>query len=61
MKIKTFLTRFGLVFAVTFAANALAVYLWNVIAHGQGAFEWETSFRFAVILGIVLPLARVIK
>ena len=34
------------------------VYLWNLIAHGQGAFNWGLSFTFAVIVGIILPVTR---
>ena len=58
MKIKQFLIRFVITFALVFVVNAIVVYLWNLIAHGQGAFDWETSFRFAIILGIVLPIIR---
>ncbi|MCD6391299.1 MAG: hypothetical protein J7L92_04840 [Dehalococcoidia bacterium] len=58
MKIKRFLIDCAVVFAVTFVVAALVTYLWNLIAHGQSAVDWETSFRFAVILGIALPVAK---
>ena len=66
MKIKDFLIRFAitfpLAFITTFVSNAIVVYLWNLIAHGQGVFEWDTAFRFAIMLGItlgiVLPIVR---
>ena len=58
MKIKRFLIHFVIVFAVTFVVNAIVVYLWNLIMHGQGAFDWGLSFTLAVIVGIVLPLIR---
>jgi len=58
MKIKSFLIGFVTTFAVTLVVAAIATYLWNLIAHGQSAVDWETSFRFAIILGIALPVAR---
>ena len=36
------------------------VYLWNLIAHGQGTFYWGLSFTLAVIVGIFLPVTRAI-
>ena len=59
MRVKRFLIDFALVFAVTFVVAAIVTYLWNLIAHGQSAVDWETSFRFAIILGIALPVARI--
>ena len=56
MKIKRFLINFLIVFTVALVVNVIVVYLWNLIAHGQGSFDWETPFRFAIILGIILPI-----
>lgn len=56
MKIKRFLIDFLIVFTVAFVVNLIVVFLWNLIAHGQGSFEWETPLRFAIILGIILPI-----
>jgi uncharacterized membrane protein YagU involved in acid resistance len=58
MKIKKFLIQFVIVFAVTFVANAIVVYVWNLVQHGEGTFNWGLSFTLAVILGIVLPIIR---
>jgi len=58
MKIKKFLIQFVIVFAVTFVVNAIVVYVWNLVQHGEGAFNWGLSFTLAVILGIVLPIIR---
>jgi len=58
MKIKRFLIQFVIVFTVITVVNTIVVYLWNLVAHGQGVFDWETSFRFAIILGIALPIIR---
>ncbi len=56
MKIKKFLIHFLIAFAITFVVNAIVVYLWNLIRHGEGAFNWEITFFFAITFGIVLPL-----
>ncbi|GAH75760.1 unnamed protein product [marine sediment metagenome] len=56
MNIKNLLIGFATIFAVTLVAATIVTYLWNLIRHGQGAFDWETSFRLAIILGIVVPV-----
>jgi len=58
MKPKRFLIQFAIVFAVILVVNATVVYLWNLIGHGQGTFDWETLIRFAIILGIALPVIK---
>ncbi len=44
--------------AVTFAVAVVVTWAYNLLAHGSGTVDWETAFRLAVILGIVLPLTR---
>ena len=58
MNIKKLLIGFVTTFAVTLVVAAIVTYLWNLIAHGQSAVDWETSFRLAIILGIALPVHR---
>jgi hypothetical protein len=63
MNIRKLGVEFVTVFAVTLVTTALVTLLWNVIGHGQTAVDWETSFRFAIVLGIILTwvMAREIK
>ncbi len=61
MKMKDSIVYFAITFVVVFVVNAIVVYLYNVIAHGQGAFDWGTTFRFAIILGIVFPFLEVFR
>jgi hypothetical protein len=42
------------VFAVTLVIVALVTFLWNIIGHAESAVDWETTFRFAIIFGIIL-------
>jgi len=58
MNSKKLVIEFGTVFAVTLVTAALVTFLWNIVGHGTGIIDWETSFRFAVIFGIILTWAK---
>ena len=59
MKFKQRLVDFTLVFIVTFAVTVAVTFLWNLLIHANALVDWETSFRLAIIFGIVLPLVKV--
>jgi hypothetical protein len=54
MNIKKLLVDFVTVFAVTLIVSVIVSLLWNLIVHGAGTIDWEASFRFAVLFGIIL-------
>jgi len=54
MRLKTFLMHFAIVFALTLVVSAAVSLLWNLVRHGSAVADWESSFRFAIIFGIVL-------
>jgi hypothetical protein len=56
MRVKSFIAHFAITFGLAFVVSALVSWLWAVIRHGGGSADWETSFRLAVILGIVIPI-----
>jgi hypothetical protein len=58
MKIKNLVVEFGTVFAVVLVTVAIVTFLWNIIGHGASAVDWETSFRFAIIFGIILTWVK---
>lgn len=58
MNIKKRFVEFVTVFAVALVATIIVTYLWNIIGHGASAVDWETSFRFAIIFGIILTWAK---
>jgi hypothetical protein len=58
MNAKKFLTDFVLTFAVALVVAVVVTFGWNLLVHGGSGVDWETSFRLALILGIVLPLKR---
>jgi H+/Cl- antiporter ClcA len=58
MNSKKLVVEFVTVFAVTLVTTALVTFLWNIVGHGAGTIDWETSFRFAIIFGIILTWAK---
>jgi hypothetical protein len=44
------------VFAITLLVTIGVTFLWGLVFHGVATIDWETSFRFAVLLGIILPI-----
>jgi hypothetical protein len=58
MNLKKLVIEFGTVFAITLVTAAIVTFLWNLIGHGESIVDWETSFRFAIVLAIVLTWAK---
>jgi hypothetical protein len=54
MNIKKLLVDFVTVFAVSLIVSVIVSLLWNLIVHGASTIDWEASFRFAIIFGIIL-------
>jgi len=55
MNIKKLVGDFVTVFAVSLIISVIVTLLWNLIVHGTSTIDWETSFRFAILFGILLP------
>jgi hypothetical protein len=41
------------VFALSLIVTAIVTLLGNLIVHGASTIDWETSFRFAIVFGII--------
>ena len=54
MTIKKLLVGFVTVFAVTLTISAIVTLLWNFVVHGASTVDWEASFGFATLFGIIL-------
>ena len=54
MNIKKLLVEFVTVFAVTFLVSVMVTLLWSRSVHGSNVVDWETSFRLAIIFGILV-------
>jgi len=57
MSTKGYLIDMAITATIAFVAALVVTYLYNLLAHGVGQVDWETTFDLAIILGIVLPLA----
>lgn len=47
---------FIVTFVITFIVTLLVTLFWSLIADGSAVLDWGTSFRFAIIFGVVIPL-----
>ena len=56
MDFKKSVTGFITVFVITLFVNIVVTFLWNLVFHGVAIIDWETSFRFAILFGIILPI-----
>jgi len=54
MNIKRFASDFVVIFAAALLVNVIVTFLYSLIVHGAGVIDWETAFRTAIILSIVL-------
>lgn len=62
MKIKDFAIRFLITFGIGLIATILVTLCWNYFIKGNGLIvDWETSFRTALILAIVIPLTQIMN
>jgi len=43
------------VFAASFVVSIVVTLLWSLVVHRTETIDWETSCRFAIVLGIILP------
>ena len=60
MKAKDFIVRFLITFGAALIANILITAFWNYFIKSNGwVVDWETSFRIALVLAIVIPLSQI--
>jgi hypothetical protein len=60
MKTAQFVIYFLLSFSVTFVINTVAIFIYYILAYGQGGFNWEITFLFAFTLGLFFPIMDLI-
>ena len=58
MNIKKLVVEFVTEFAVALVVTAIVTFLWNIIGDGTSAVDWESSFRFAIVFGIILTWVK---
>ena len=57
MNIRKPSVEFVTVFVVALVTTAIVTLLWNT-GHGASTIDWETSFRVAIIFGIIVTLVK---
>jgi hypothetical protein len=55
MSIRRVVVDFVNVFALTLIVSVIVTLCSNLIVHGASTIDWETSIRFAILLGIIVP------
>jgi hypothetical protein len=58
MNVKDLLTSFFIIGSIVLGVTLIIAYLYSLVVHGNGALEWESSIRLALVLGIALPIVR---
>ena len=53
MKIGALTIEFLLVFIVTFAVSLFVTFIYSLLIHTEGIFDWETALRLSITLGII--------
>ena len=61
MNARTFVTEFVTIALVAFVVALIVTYLYSLLAHGTGVVDWESAVTLGIILGITLPLTRLVK
>jgi hypothetical protein len=56
MNFKKTFPGFFRVFAISLLVTLGVTFIWNLVFHGVTKVDWETSFRFAILFGIILPI-----
>jgi hypothetical protein len=57
MNFKKNIAAFIIVFAISLLVTLGVTFLENLFSRGTYKVDWETSFRFAILFAIILPIA----
>jgi len=56
MKIKQFILEFFVFFGITFIVSIAVSYIYNILFHGAGKWEWVLAFRTALLFALIFPI-----
>ena len=56
MDLKKLSVGFITIFFITLIVSSVVTYLWSLFFHNVATIDWETSFRFAIIFGVVFSI-----
>jgi len=55
-RMKKFTIEIMTVFTITLVVCIVVTFIWNLALHSVATVDWETSFRYATIFGIIFPV-----
>lgn len=58
MNFKKVLIGFIVMFLITLIVSIAVTYLWSLGFHDTAKIDWETSFRLAIILGVIISIVE---
>jgi hypothetical protein len=58
VNIKQYVMDFATMFAVVFVVNLIVTFLYSLFVHGSGVIDWDSAFRFGIMLALILPWMR---
>ena len=61
MEIKKLLIGFITYFSITLIVTTGVTYIWSLLFREIASIDWETSFRLAIVFGIVFSIIEVKK
>jgi Na+-translocating ferredoxin:NAD+ oxidoreductase RnfD subunit len=61
MRLRKLAFEVGTVFGISLVTVSLVTFLWNIMAYGKSAIDWDISFCFAIIFGVFATLTKLQK
>ena len=58
MRIKKLAAEFIVVFVASLVICTMVTFLWNRINYRDSTVDWETTFRFSIVFGIILTWVK---
>ncbi len=58
MNIRQYAMDFATMFAVVLVVNLIVTFLYSLLVHGSGVIDWDSAFRFGIMLALILPWMR---
>lgn len=59
MKLKFNFKKLPVIFVISFIANVIIVYFWDLFFHGQGTFNFGLSLTIALAISVALSFINI--
>lgn len=61
MDIKKFVIEAVILLVITIVVSAVLDIVYGIVDLGSGKIDWELAIRTGLLLGLVIPISRVVK